>query len=346
MEHAVTFCNADGQRLVGMWHEPQGATQRDTVVIMLHGWSGYRTGPHQMLTRAARIFAAAGYGVLRFDFAGRGDSEGDAEAATLATMAEDTRAAIAWCRERSGTHCSGAPRNGASRDGSGRLSDNEQASGNEQAAVGWRAASRLVLLGLCSGCEVAFATATEAGVSGLALWSAPVFAAVQSDERVARKRAHHLKQYARKLLRPATYAKLLTGRLDTASIGRAMAGGGGGESKNVEAQSETRSEGRSEAQAEAQVEAKNAAGRLPAGWRAAALKRFEAFRAPLLLVYGTADPTTEEALSWYHAQSRAAPQTSLQTHLVAGANHSYYGLAWEREVVDVTLQWLSRGSAD
>lgn len=310
MEHAVSFCNTHGQSLVGVWHEAADSVARgDTAIIMLHGWSGYRTGPHQMLTRAARAFAAAGYDVLRFDFAGRGDSEGDAEAATLASMADDTRAALAWCRNNAQSH-------------------------GAMAGPG----SRFILLGLCSGCEVALATATEDGVCGLALWSAPVFAAAQSDERTARKRAHHLRQYARKLLRPATYAKLLTGRLDTASISKAVAGGGGGESKNTEA----RSEAQAEAQAEAQVEAQHVAGHLPPGWRAAALKRFESFRAPLLMVYGTADPTTEEASAWHRERVQVAPQT----HLVAGANHSYYGLAWEREVLEVTRQWLSRVTND
>jgi alpha/beta superfamily hydrolase len=79
-----------------------------------------------------------GFSVLRFDFAGRGDSEGDTEHATLATMADDTRAAIEWCRREKGV-------------------------------------SRVVLLGLCSGCEVALAASTESGICGMALWSAPVF---------------------------------------------------------------------------------------------------------------------------------------------------------------------------
>jgi uncharacterized protein len=301
MEHAITFRNAAEQQIIGVWHAPKepatsGISRRDATIVMLHGWSGYRTGPHQMLTRAARAFAAAGYGVLRFDFAGRGDSQGDTELATLATMAEDTRAALEWCRRKIALKAPAA-----------MPAHVETESGSEP---------HIVLLGLCSGCEVAFAAAREPGVAALALWSAPVFAAEQSSERAARKRAHHLKEYARKLLRPATYIKLLTGRLDMKGIRKAMEGGGT-ESKNAEAQQ---------------------AGQLPPGWRAAALRRFERFHAPLLLIYGTADPTTEEALAWYRERSRSQPHV----HMVEGANHSYYGLAWEREVIDVTLRWLNR----
>jgi hypothetical protein len=283
-EEAVFLVNAKGEGLFGVWHEPGDETSRRNIaIVMLHGWSGTRTGPHQMLTRAARAFAADGYRVLRFDFAGRGDSDGDTEAATLATMADDVRDALQWCEEE-------------------------------------KQVSQVVLVGLCSGCEVALAAATRnAGVCALALWSAPVFAAGESSERKSRKRLHYAKEYARKLLRPSTYAKVFAGRLDTKSIGKALSGGGGAENKNVEA---------------------NIAGQLPPGWRSAALKRFEKWTAPLLLVYGTGDPTTDEALAWYRAQVQGRIEP--QVHFVEGANHSYYGLAWEHDVFAITLDWLGR----
>jgi len=278
---AVLFEGASG-KCVGVW-QPAIGTARDLTIVMLHGWSGTRSGPHQMLTRAARDFAGAGFGVLRFDFGGRGDSAGDAQTATLATMREDLQGALGHCREV-------------------------------------RAAHKFVLLGLCSGCEVAFSAATEDGVAALCLWSAPVFAASHSDERAARKRADNLKKYARKLLRPSTYVKALTGKLDTAAIKKAAAGHGG-ESRNVEDDS---------------------VGQLPRGWKNAALQRFQKFAAPLLLVYGSADPTTREALAWHRDHCNSSPQV----RIIDGANHSYYGLAWEREVIDATRSWLCEIAAD
>lgn len=273
---AVLFSNAAGQRLVGVWHQPAGAPCR--VIVMLHGWSGYRTGPHQMLARAAETLAAQGHALLRFDFAGRGDSEGDAQSTTLATMAEDTRAALRWCAERG--H------------------------------------SEVVLLGLCSGCEVAFAVAGEPGVRALALWSAPVFAAGQGDEvSRARKRAENLKTYARKALQPATWRKILTGRVDVAGVQRAASGGGGETARNVE---------------------DGAVGNLPRGWRAGAISQFGRFRGPRLLVYGTADPTMQSALGW----QRKHGQCPTTEHFVEGANHSFYGLAWEWEIIEVTGRWM------
>jgi pimeloyl-ACP methyl ester carboxylesterase len=249
-------------------------------LLFLHGWTGYRTGPHQMLSRASRYFQEREYSSLRFDFAGRGDSSGEAALATLATMADDARAAIRYLRAQDG-------------------------------------GAKVVLVGLCSGCEVAFAVADEPGVAGLVLWSAPVFAAGQSSERIAKKRAKHLKDYARKLLRPATWGKALSGKVDVKSVQKVIGQGGGEEFKNEES---------------------DAAGQLPVGWRADAMARFENVRVPSLLVYGTADPTTNEALAWHRGQLRVAPAVQL----VEGANHSYYGIHWETEVFSVTEKWLEQ----
>ena len=275
-ERAIAFSNPAGQRLLGVWHPADGPAR--ATLILLHGWSGYRTGPHQMLTRAARAFAENGFAVLRFDFAGRGDSEGDASLATLATMAEDTRVALAFCREQT-----------------------------EAPAL---------LLGLCSGCEIVVAAAAD-NVAGCVLWSAPIFAALPSAAIAAQKRAGNLRAYARKLLRPATWKKLLTGQVDRGAVSKAMHGGGGAAEKNVES---------------------NSPGQLPPGFRNSCLARWDEYGGPRLQIYGGADPIFEDAAAWY-GEHAALPA---DVHIVEGANHSFYGLAWEREVIDVTLDWLGR----
>ncbi len=279
-ESAVILRNERGERLVGTWHSAQNDAARATIV-MLHGWSGYRTGPHQMLARAARLWAAD-CNLLRCDFSGRGDSDGATELATLATMAADARAMLQWCRERSD-----AP---------------------------------LVLLGLCSGCEVAVG-ALEDDVAALVLWSAPIVAARGSGARDARKRVANLQKYARKLLSFSTYQRLLRGEVDTSGVAQVISSKGG-ESKNIES---------------------DAPGQLPRGWRQNALGGFARWnrqQRPLLLVYGTADPTTEEALAWYREQ-----QPQAYSQLIEGANHSYYGLDWESQVIAHSRQWLNEALA-
>ena len=278
-ETPLCFPNARGENLVGVLHQP--AQKARGALLFLHGWSGYRTGPHQMLTRAARHFGAQGWASLRFDFAGRGDSEGDTTLATLATMREDARVAEALLRDRVG--------------------------------------GPIVGVGLCSGCEIAVAAAHQSW-AGAVLWSAPVFAALPEQSGQEQKRAANLKKYARKLLDPQTYLKIARGQVDTAAVSKAMAGGGGAASKNVES---------------------SEPGQLPPGFRRAALESWKRFEKPVLQIYGDADPIADEAREFYARQSARAPTVLW----VEGANHSFYGLEWERRVFELTGEWLDAGEA-
>lgn len=265
--------------LAAILHLPPNA--KSTFILMLHGWSGYRTGPHQMQTRAARRFAQLGFPVLRFDFAGRGDSDGAAELATLATMKDDVDTVLDWIKSTFPTH-------------------------------------KVLLAGLCSGCEVAFSAAAAPQINGLMLWSAPAFAAGASGERTRRKRWHHLGEYARKLLRPSTYKKLLRGSVDVRGVSKVLSHQGG-ESKNIE---------------------NDLPGQLPRGWRQSILERNKDLAIPVLMIFGSADPTGVEALDWY--ENQFPKNCKIDKRWIEGANHSYYGLAWEREVIEESEEWLRR----
>ncbi len=287
-EIPLTFPNARGETLVGVLHQT-AQTQSRGSLLFLHGWSGYRTGPHQMLTRAARHFGALGWNSLRFDFAGRGDSQGDTELATLATMRDDAFDALELLRARTGSDT-------GSDTGSG--------------------AGPVFAVGLCSGCEIAVAAAAR-DWAGIALWSAPIFAALPAASGQEKKRAANLGKYARKLLNPQTYLKIVRGQVDTAAVGKAMKGGGGAAGKNVES---------------------HQAGQLPPGFRKQSLAGWKNYRGPVLQIYGDADPIADDARAWYLAHSARAPQ--IET--VAGANHSFYGLEWERQVFELTGSWLDQ----
>ena len=279
-EIPLTFPNARGEMLVGVLHRTSQTSRG--ALLFLHGWSGYRTGPHQMLTRAARHFGALGFDSLRFDFAGRGDSQGDTELATLATMRDDSFDALELLRTQS-------------------------------------AKGPLIAVGLCSGCEIAVAAANS-NWNGIALWSAPIFAALPEQSGQEKKRAANLGKYARKLLNPQTYLKIARGQVDTAAVGKAMKGGGGAANKNVES---------------------NDAGQLPPGFRQQSLANWKNYAAPILQIYGDADPIASEARDWYAAHSAMAPDVQM----VAGANHSFYGLEWEKQVFELTENWLNQNWA-
>ena len=88
-ERPVQFsCGTD--RLLGIVHP--GAPHSERGVLVVVGGPQYRVGSHRQFVLLARALAAAGTPVLRFDYRGMGDSEG--EARTFEGVADDLRAAI------------------------------------------------------------------------------------------------------------------------------------------------------------------------------------------------------------------------------------------------------------
>ncbi|MBY0246070.1 MAG: hypothetical protein K2Q17_00280 [Nitrospiraceae bacterium] len=101
----VTFQNRDGHRLFGMVHRPAKSCASGAAIILLSPGVKMRVAPHRLYLDMAERFAALGYLVLRFDFHGLGDSEGEAEEEFLADLygavqvgryINDTIAAMDW----------------------------------------------------------------------------------------------------------------------------------------------------------------------------------------------------------------------------------------------------------
>jgi exosortase A-associated hydrolase 1 len=75
LEIPVTFdCN--GENLLGIVHRPEPSLKRGIVLIV--GGPQYRVGSHRQFVLLARILASNGYPVIRYDYRGMGDSEGNA----------------------------------------------------------------------------------------------------------------------------------------------------------------------------------------------------------------------------------------------------------------------------
>lgn len=64
-----------GDQLVGVLHA--GSKEAMTGVVIVVGGPQYRVGAHRQFVLMARAFAAAGTPVLRFDYRGMGDSDGN-----------------------------------------------------------------------------------------------------------------------------------------------------------------------------------------------------------------------------------------------------------------------------
>ena len=224
-----------------------------------------------MFVKLARRWAELGHPCLRFDFGGRGESDGGFGDASIQSMVADARAAVAFTRERTGVP--------------------------------------IVLAGICSGAKVAVMTACrEEGVDGLLLWSAdPLGDGVHLSRRRARSLAA-LRTYAAKLRRPETWKKALAGKLDFRSIGRAV--------------STPERADRSERENERDF-----------------LREFAAFRAPVLFVNGECDAGSQATREAYAEFCRKHGLTA-GFAVVPGAGHSFYSLASETRVADLSTDWL------
>jgi pimeloyl-ACP methyl ester carboxylesterase len=270
MEHPIHF-TVNNEKLFGIVHEPEpGGT--GPLVLFLHGWAGSRLGPHRMFVHMARRLTFRGCVCLRFDYRGRGDSDGTTADASIRSMIADSKAALDF----------------ALRQHPGR---------------------RVILLAICSGCKVAIGlAATDTRVDGLALWSPEPMGPMRDNTSKNRKSLDALYSYGRKLLRLETWHKLLTLRVNVKMVKKAVG------AKEVAGQGEISDE---------------------TLW----LNQLRNFKGRMLCIHGTNDPETATAKKGYTTlcSGLCIPH---DVHEIAGANHSFYGLAWERKVIDLTETWL------
>ena len=98
-EDMFFFPASDGCRLLGFLHRPVRERRR-TGIIYCHPFAEEKNCSHVVAVRAARHFARLGYAVLRFDFRGCGDSEGELDEVSLRDWRTDLTAAIDVLRQR------------------------------------------------------------------------------------------------------------------------------------------------------------------------------------------------------------------------------------------------------
>jgi pimeloyl-ACP methyl ester carboxylesterase len=270
-EEPVKFKSGEHE-LYGVLHRAGSGPDDTTAVIFLSGWSGCRLGPHRMFVKTARRLCSEGYHCLRFDFAGRGDSEGETDAATITSMANDAGCAMDFLKQQLGC-------------------------------------SNFILLGICSGGKVAISSASrDERVQKLVLWSAEPMGQLAEGTRRSRKTLFMLGQYLTKLLNPRTWRKILTGQVNAGMVRKAV----------VSCEQASPEERKAEA---------------------VILKEFSSYRGKALLIYGANDPETRMASEGYEALCESEG-IAHESHRIEGANHSFYSLEWEKQVVDLTAEWL------
>jgi esterase/lipase len=95
MEKQVVFEGSKG-KLFGVLHISERG--KSPGIILFHGFTGNKCESHFIFTKLARKLSKDGFSVLRFDFYGSGDSEGNFEEMTLLTEMKDGEKALEFLK--------------------------------------------------------------------------------------------------------------------------------------------------------------------------------------------------------------------------------------------------------
>lgn len=270
-----------GATLIGLLHAPERAKRRGVVIVL--GAPQYRAGSHRQFLLLARDLTATGFPVLRFDYRGIGDSEGDF--AGFEAVHDDIKAAIDTLFDH-------VP----------ELED-------------------VVLWGLCDGASaIAFYAAGDPRVSGAIL----VNPWVRSDVTVAQARVKHY--YRERLLSPALWRKILSGRFRAGASLRGLAA-------NLRV---------SRRRGAAGGNGESASANLPARIG----QSIQAFGGRVLVVLCGGDLTAQEfdeAVLKSHAMSAWLSRANVTVRRLAGANHTYSTREWRTQVHTWIRDWLDAG---
>ncbi|MFH5184497.1 alpha/beta hydrolase [Paenibacillus sp. TAB 01] len=98
MEHHITIQSGQ-EELTATLHYPASTDSRNPIIIIAHGFIGSRVGVDRLFIKAAREFSELGYMVLRFDYAGCGESTGEYGSGGLDAMIDQTRRVIDYALE-------------------------------------------------------------------------------------------------------------------------------------------------------------------------------------------------------------------------------------------------------
>jgi uncharacterized protein len=85
---AITLINED-QKIFGIFHQPL-SKEKTPAVLICPGFGGNKCGKHRLFVSLGKELAKKGIAVLRFDYRGAGDSEGEFDDITLDSKVSDT----------------------------------------------------------------------------------------------------------------------------------------------------------------------------------------------------------------------------------------------------------------
>jgi pimeloyl-ACP methyl ester carboxylesterase len=303
---AVVFENKVGQRLFGTLHLPPRVDYSLPAVILLSPGVKMRVGPGRLYVPLTEMLNAQGWVVLRFDFFGLGDSEGELEERLLADVynhievgryVDDALAAMDWMRSR-----------------------------------GHR---RFVLGGLCGGAITALLAAQrDSAVEGLLSIGMTVTLASNAATPAKYLTQSQLEMrrqgYYRRLLQPTSWMRFLTFQSEYGVIWRSI--------KQLLVGKE-----KPETLVSANVEAPEQRGNANPLFPTAFFCFLERGGRALML-FSEKDRLHSEYKEKFLAPFAARMEPfhdRIHQHVVPNANHVLSDHEWQREMVDRSRQWLS-----
>jgi pimeloyl-ACP methyl ester carboxylesterase len=93
------FFGTSERQLFGVYHPPKARKTRDTGVVLCCPLGQEYMRSHRAFRQLALLLERGGFHVLRFDYAGTGDSWGDGERASLAEWSANAASAVAELRD-------------------------------------------------------------------------------------------------------------------------------------------------------------------------------------------------------------------------------------------------------
>jgi predicted alpha/beta hydrolase len=300
----IEFENAQGHRLRGVLHEPDVRTARGVCILLLSPGIKGRVGPHRLYLKLAARLVPMGFHVLRFDYHGLGDSEGELSERALADMYNsiqagryvgDTIAAMDWMQTTHGIR---------------RFVGSGLCGGSISALVTAESDPRIeCLLG------IGLPTVLEGGPEN--------WARILTQQQIESLR----ESYVRKLLDPKSWARLLSGKSDYKVLGRILRDRWLRRPRTAAADA---------APAKAEVDSTNPR------FASAFLSMLGSNR-PMLLLFSGADRLHgqfQENFEAHHAERLAPSRHLYEVHVVANANHVLADRAWVAESLQVAERWL------
>lgn len=306
---AISFPNAQGLTLFGTLHKPEKPGASLPVVVLLSPGVKMRVGPGRLYVPLTEMLLERGFPVLRFDFFGLGDSEGELSEALLADVynhievgryVDDTLSALKWLRSR------GFP--------------------------------RYVLGGLCGGAITALLAAQrEPAVEGLLSLGMTVTlasnAATPGKYMTRAQLDGRRKRYLKKIFSPKAWLRFLSFKSEYSVIWHSM------RRMFVKDKPKAVAVAAPAAASPQAIEQRGNANPLfPPAYFA-----FLARGGQALMLFSQKDRLQseyEEKFAEPFAAQLAPYEKQIHKHVIANANHVMTLHIWQREMVDVSREWL------